>query len=169
MFEVFSYAAATKYVPDWLDNRKRWQAGKDFFYVEILPVNDSEYQDLVVAAKAPEGELLQQGGQDLGIVKKRVTGVFNLRIRCNDETVLQPKNGKELVEQLRPRLDTERFSKLRLDLAKACLFHSVLAAGELKGSGSSSGSPGPETPKSDDGDAQGADEPTTAAPLAMPS
>ncbi len=43
MFEVYTYAAETAYVPKWLGNRDARQDGKDFFTVGVLPLNDAEF------------------------------------------------------------------------------------------------------------------------------
>ena len=133
-FELRTYASPVDYVPDFLDNRERWKKGSDFFYVQIQPVNDSEFQLIKQGAKGSE----DASDLDLSIIEKRVIAVHGLEIKSNDGSVLIPKCGADLLNGVRKQLDTNLFSKLVSDLVIAALRHSELSKGELKGSNSSS-------------------------------
>lgn len=136
MFEIHTYAAATKFVPDFRDNRERWKDGREFFYSEVLPLNDAEFDQVQKAHQGAD----DPKAADHKVLETRVTALVNLKITCNDGEVLVPKNGAELLKA-RSKLDTATFTDLSTKLVRACVNHSVLSAGELKGSGSSSESP----------------------------
>lgn len=133
MFEVRTYAGTTKYVPEWLGNREAWKKNQPFFYVDVLPLNDTEFQSVHQAAKGTD----DAQAQDFKIIETRIPAIYDLQFTGNNGTVLTPKKGADLLNGVRENLDNTRFVDLCRELVLAAIKHSVLSEGELKGSSSS--------------------------------
>jgi hypothetical protein len=139
MYEIKTYAAPTKYVPDYRDNRQCQKSKKPFFWVEVQPCNSAEFEEVQNAGGAP-GE-----GMDMDIVRNRCLSVHGFRIKSSDGSVTVPKTGADLLNGVRSQMYATDFARLVADIAGAILDHSRLSAGELVSSDSSPDSQQPAT------------------------
>jgi len=131
-FEVFTYASAVEYFPEFYGNRAAHLAGDGAFSVTIEPMNAAEATSLAMADSG-QGDAVESTKR---VLASRIKEVRGFSLRTNSGEVVKPKTGKELVDVCQKLLDASTYGVLVSELFKAVSQQSVLKGGVLDKSAS---------------------------------